>query len=155
MIVFLRWCTTETQHNYHTELQLLGMLGAALHFQVTAGGGCAARSSCCRDSSAPLSISKLPTNNKNHHFYFPATFCIRASTVLLSPPQQTGGTCCPLISLFVKQHCVFTGPPSRAQLSEKVDRAVKTRQAGPNSDKHDRNYPRVSNKIIASTATCL
>lgn len=49
----------------------MGRLGAALHFQVTAQDGCAASSSCCRDSSAPLSISKLPTSNKKASFLLP------------------------------------------------------------------------------------
>lgn len=67
------------------------MLGGALHFEVTAEGGCATCSSCCRHSSAPLSISKLPTNKKKITIFtslpcfasnnFPAPLPIRLEAV--------------------------------------------------------------------------
>jgi len=81
---------------------------------------------------------------------FPVHFPIRleARTMLLFPPQQSGGTC---IYLLVKYNCTFTWLPGTAPFSEKVDRAVKIGQAGHNSDKHYRNHSKASKTITSMT----
>lgn len=117
---------------YHTELQTLGMLGAALHFELQ--GVCSLLLMLQRQLSTLKHLKPtylLKKKKKNHHSNLSTLFCIQqlssppsyrtgSSKVLLSPPEQTGGTCCPSIPLSVRQNCTFLGHEAELSFQRKL-----------------------------------